>query len=98
VLTISSQLAPYPGEHPVAVDKRKLKAIEFHHLSWSEIHTEAALECDSHSVRDTDQAWILSEFLRYLESPKSGAFDFGDNGSFVGSDTGGCCPKQLEGQ
>jgi hypothetical protein len=36
VLTISNQLAPAPGVHPVDVDKRKLRRVQLHHLSWTE--------------------------------------------------------------
>ena len=44
VLTISNQLAGAPGEHPLTVDKRKLKKVSLHHLSWSQIRTEALVE------------------------------------------------------
>jgi hypothetical protein len=80
VVTISTELPDVPGGHPLAVDKRKSKKVSLHHISWSEIHTEALIERDNHSVSDPDQAWILSEFIRYLESPKSGALEFDDMG------------------
>jgi hypothetical protein len=44
VLTISNQLAGAPGEHPLTVDKRKLRKVSLHHLSWSQIRIEAARE------------------------------------------------------
>jgi hypothetical protein len=44
VLTISNQLAGAPGEHPLTVDKRKLRKVSLHHLSWSQIRTEALVE------------------------------------------------------
>ena len=34
----------------------------------------------NHEVTDPDQAWLLSEFIRYIEDPKSGALDFEDMG------------------
>ena len=34
----------------------------------------------NHEVSDPDQAWLLSEFIRYIEDPKSGALDFDDMG------------------
>jgi hypothetical protein len=80
VITISHEVATTPGVHPVAVDKRKLKRVDLYHLSWSRIHTEALLEQTNQSVSDPDQAWILSEFVRYLQNPKSGAWDFDDMG------------------
>ena len=76
VITISNEIPPAPGVHPVAVDKKKLKKVALHHMSWSQVRTEALIEQVNRSVVDPDQAWILSEFVRFLEYPKSGALDF----------------------
>ncbi|MCW2857995.1 MAG: hypothetical protein JWR52_3610 [Marmoricola sp.] len=81
VLTISNELVVAPGEHPTAVDKKKLKKVALDHLSWSQIHTEAVIERLNRSVADPDQAWILAELIRYLEHDRSGAVDFDDMGS-----------------
>ena len=80
VITISHQVATTPGVHPVAVDKRKTRKVDLYHLSWSRIHTEAMIQHFNHEVTDPDQAWLLSEFIRYIEDPKSGALDFEDMG------------------
>lgn len=80
VITISHEVATTPGVHPVLVDKRKMRKVDLYHLSWSRIHTEALLEQTNQSVSDPDQAWILAEFVRYLENSKSGAWDFDDMG------------------
>ncbi len=80
VITISNQIARLPGEHPIEVDKRKLKKIALHHLSWSRVLTEAVLQKSHRGVADPDQAWILSELIRYLEHPNAGAVDFSDMG------------------
>ena len=81
VLTVSNQLAPAPGVHPVEVDKRKLKKTALFHLSWAEVLTHAVQIRVHHGVSDPDQAWILGELIRYLEHPKSGALDFADMGA-----------------
>lgn len=80
VLTISNQLSTAPGEHPTAVDRKKLRKVSLKHLSWSQIHTEAVIERINRSVADPDQAWILAELIRYLEHDRSGAVDFNDMG------------------
>ena len=80
VLTISNQLVTAAGEHPVAVDGRKTRKVSLHHLSWSQVYTEALIEQGNRSVADPDQAWILAEFVRYLGHPRSGAVDFDDMG------------------
>lgn len=85
VLTVSNQLSPSPGVHPVEVDKRKVKKVALAHLSWAEILTVAVQQRVHRGVSDPDQAWILGELIRYLEHPKSGALDFSDmGGSWVG--------------
>jgi len=80
VITISNQIARIPGQHPVEVDKRKLRAIALHHMSWSRVLTEALLQKTHRGVADPDQAWILGELIRYLEHPNAGSLDFSDMG------------------
>ena len=80
VVTISHQVATTPGFHPITVDRRKTRKVDLVHLSWSRIHTEAKIQHANHEVSDPDQAWLLSEFIRYIEDPKSGALDFEDMG------------------
>jgi hypothetical protein len=80
VLTISNELVTAPGEHPTAVDRKKLKKVALRHMSWSQIHTEAVIERTNRSIADPEQAWILSELIRYLEHDRSGAVDFEDMG------------------
>ena len=81
LLTISNQIETAPGVHPVEVDRRKLKRVSLHHLSWAEVLTIAVQQRVHRGVVDPDQAWILAELIRYLEHPKSGALDFTDMGS-----------------
>ena len=80
LLTISNQLAAVPGVHPVKLPKTRGQAVKLYHLSWSQIRTEALVEQANKSVSDPDQAWILAEFIRYLEHSRSGAIDFDDMG------------------
>lgn len=80
LLTISNELAPTPGVHPTTVDKRKLRKVAIHHLSWTEVQTAAVMQKVHRGVADPDQAWILGELIRYLEHPRSGAMGFEDMG------------------
>lgn len=80
VLTISNEIPAVAGQHPTKVDKRKLKRVELHHLSWSQVLTEAVVQKEFRGVADPDQAWILGELIRYLEHRKSGALEFDDMG------------------
>lgn len=80
VLTISNEIQKIPGEHPVAVDKKKLKKVNLFHMSWSNILTEAFIQRDDKGIADPDQAYMLGELIRYLEHPNAGSVDFNDMG------------------
>ena len=80
VITISNEIPAVAGQHPTRVDKRKLKRVALHHLSWSQVLAEAVLHKEFRGVADPDQAWILGELIRYLEHRKSGALEFDDMG------------------
>jgi hypothetical protein len=79
VLTISNEVPPAPGQHPV-LDRRKLKRVSLHHLSWVQVLSAAVLQKVHHGIADPDQAWILGELIRYLEHPRAGALEFTDMG------------------
>lgn len=81
LLTISNQIPAMAGTHPTAVDKRKLRKVALHHLSWTQVLTEAVMQKVHRGVADPDQAWVLGELIRYLENPKSGAMQFDDMGA-----------------
>ncbi len=78
LLTISNEIPPLAGTHPTSVDKRKLRKVELHHLSWTQVLTEAVVQKVHRGVADPDQAWILGELIRYLEHQRSGALEFED--------------------
>jgi hypothetical protein len=82
VISISNELATMGGLHPLSIDRRLTRKVALHHISWSLLHAEALIERVNQSVAVTEQAWILSEFIRYLEYPKSGAVDFDDMGPY----------------
>jgi hypothetical protein len=67
--------------HPVEVDRRKLRKVALHHLSWAEVLTIAVQQRVHRGVSDPDQAWILGALIRYLEYRGSGALDFSDLGA-----------------
>ena len=80
VLTISNQMEPQPGVHPVKVDGRRLRKVALRHLSWTQFLTEAVMQKVHRGVADRDQAWILGELIHYLQHPRSGAMEFDDMG------------------
>lgn len=80
LLTISNETPTAGGVHPTKVDKRKLRQVSLHHLTWSQVLSHAILEKEHRGVADPDQAWILGELIRYLEHPRSGALEFDNMG------------------
>ena len=81
VISISNEIAPSPGVHPVdGLRVRSNSKVAVHHLSWTMILTEAVKQKVHRGVEDPEQAWILGELIRYLEHPSSGAMEFDDMG------------------
>ncbi len=50
VLTISNQIPAVFGQHPVLVDRRKLRSVALHHLSWTDVLAGAVLRQRGRSV------------------------------------------------
>ena len=76
VVTISNQIPISPGAHPLEIEKRKLGKVGLHHISWAQIRAEAEIQKLNKTVKDPDQAWMLSEFIRFLDYQKSGVIEF----------------------
>ncbi|WP_170219387.1 TerD family protein [Nocardioides litoris] len=80
VITISNELAGGDADHPVAIDRRKLRKVALHHLSWDQIRAEAVLTARHRGVSDPTQGAVLEEFIRYMAHARSGMGGLGDMG------------------
>lgn len=80
VVSLSNDVPASAGELPVEVDRRKLAKVALRHLSWAEVAHEARMLLSHGGIDDNLQAWLLAEFLRYLDHPRSGAAEFVDMG------------------
>ncbi len=80
VVSLSNDVPASAGELPVEVDRRKLAKVALRHLSWAEVAHEARMLLSHGGIDDDLQSWILAEFLRYLEHPRSGVVEFVDMG------------------
>jgi len=76
VVTISNQFVATPTQSPCEINKRKLKKVSLYHWSWSYLMTEAKIQLSKSAVSDPDQAYMLDEFVRYLEHDSSGVSEF----------------------
>ncbi len=72
IVTISNQFATTPTHHPVKVSKNKLRSVELYHFSWLSLKSMAVLLTSNKGVDDPEQAYILSELVRYLDHDSSG--------------------------
>ena len=79
VITLSNQLASLPSHVPYLVPKRLSNRVEFFHISWVSVRTQASLILrDNEEVSEVslEQAFILKEMVRYFEHPSSGVKGF----------------------
>ena len=72
LITISNQYALRPDHHPLSVPNRMLQKVKVGHLSWLAVRSETMLLCANKGLSDPEQAYIMTEFLRFLEHPASG--------------------------
>ena len=76
VITISNQFSVVPQHHPLRINMGRYKGVELFHFSWMHILTEADLLTVNKDVDDDDQAYILSEFLRFISHESAGVQGF----------------------
>ncbi|MFC9976518.1 TerD family protein [Spirillospora sp. NPDC127200] len=79
VITLSNDLA-LDNEHPLAVDRKRLRKVALRHLSWAEVAHEADMLCHHHGVANPVHAWLLNELLHYLRQANAGCQGFQDMG------------------
>lgn len=74
VITISNELSPDPAVNPTALTRSLPKSVSLFHYSWSALLTHAFLIVSSKAdvFENNDEAFIVSELVRYIEHPNSG--------------------------
>lgn len=76
VITISNQFVATPTQSPCAINWHKLKKVALFHWSWSYLKTEAKIQLSKSVVSDPDQAYMLDEYVRFLEHESAGVSEF----------------------
>lgn len=76
VVTISNQFVATPTQSPCHINHQKLKNVSLFHWSWSYLKTEAKIQLSKSAVSDPDQAYMLEEYVRYLEHDSAGINEF----------------------
>ncbi len=81
VLTISNEISSNADTHPTpGLKVRANSKVSVSHLSWTELLSTAVTIKQHKGVADPEQAYLLSELIRYLEHSASGALSFDDMG------------------
>ena len=71
LITISNQAALPNGLPPVPLDGRRLRKIPVVHLSWERLLAEARMLSNQREIEDTDQHWMLDEWIKYVADEES---------------------------
>ncbi|WP_316347222.1 hypothetical protein [Desulfuromonas acetoxidans] len=80
VVTISNQFVATPTQSPCNINRNKLKKVALYHWSWSFLKTEAKIQLSKSVVSDPDQAYMLDEYVRFLEHESAGVSEFAQMG------------------
>ena len=76
LITLSNQFVATPLQSPCEISRVKLRKVGLYHWSWSYLKTEAKIQLSKSAVSDPDQAYMLDEFVRFLEHDSAGVSEF----------------------
>ena len=70
LVTVSNQPARSDGSPPLNINRR-WRTVPVVHFSWERLLSEAQTISRKKEVSDSDQKWMLDEWIRYVEDPGS---------------------------
>jgi len=76
VITVSNQMVARADHHPVSVPKNQLRKVNLFHWPWAWILSEAEILRADKSVDDSEQSYMLDEFIRFLSHQSTGVEGF----------------------
>lgn len=76
VITLSNQFTALPTHHPLRLSKSDQRGIQLYHWSWMFVLTQAMLLLNDSDNVPQDQAFILSEMVRYFRHDSTGVSSF----------------------
>ena len=80
LITISNQTALPNSLPPIQIDRRRLRSVPVIHFSWERLLSEARILSLKSLVKDSDQAWMLDEWIKYVAEPASKIIELPDLG------------------
>ena len=81
IITISNQPALAGDLPPLNIDRRRLRRVSVTHFSWERLLSEARLLCRKSGIADSDQEWMLNEWIRYVADEGSRIIEQPDLGA-----------------
>jgi hypothetical protein len=75
LITISNEAGINGGPPFTGISKGLLKGVTVIHLSWERLLSEARFLRGQDRVEDTDQQWMLDEWIQYVSDPMSKIID-----------------------
>ena len=78
LITISNEMCIAPDKPPLRLktSDRKLRSINHYHWSWSYIRHKAIQLLELDDIADSNQRYVLNEFVRFLQDPSTGIEGF----------------------
>ncbi len=76
VITVSNQMVARADHHPINIPKNQLRKVELFHWPWAWILSEAEILRAENSIDDSEQAYMLDEFIRFLSHQSTGVESF----------------------
>ena len=71
LVTISNQASLPNGRPPMELDRRRLRKVPVVHLSWERLLAEAQVLSTKKEIKDSDQHWMLDEWIKYITDDES---------------------------
>lgn len=72
IITFSNEYTSQPDHHPTRVSRQRVRNVGMYHFSWLSLQSLAFVLLDSMRVSDVEQAYLLEEFLSYMDSDRAG--------------------------
>lgn len=76
VITVSNQMVARADHHPITIPKNQLRKVQLFHWPWAWIQSEAEILRANNGVNDTEQSYMLDEFIRFLGHHSTGIESF----------------------
>ena len=71
LVTISNQASLPNGRPPMELDRRRLRKVPVVQLSWERLLAEAQVLSTKKEIKDSDQHWMLDEWIKYITDDES---------------------------